>query len=300
MVFVPDARPGRPPDRAFDPATGDWLPAGPAPDAAASDPAGRLDPTASEPRALDAPKRTTGARIWNAILGIDLGLIGLFFLASAAVLFLADQPERDFTASELRAGMVVQAIGGLVVLAVIPLAWGVGTRVGGWRGMLVRFQLDRPWPAAGWGVLVGIGVLVVLAAFGFAIAEYDERTGDDLADNPELERIGAALTWPVAILVAVGAAVGEEVFFRGLLQRWIGVWGQAVLFGLAHLSYGTELQVVVPFALGLFFGWLVKRGARLWLPIVAHFTYDIVALWAAMEGTQEGPAAGLAALLFGG
>jgi membrane protease YdiL (CAAX protease family) len=62
------------------------------------------------------------------------------------------------------------------------------------------------------------------------------------------------------------------------VQRRLGVWGQAVLFGLFHLSYGTPLQVILPALLGLLYGFLVKRGAPLWTTMAAHFVFDYAQL----------------------
>ena len=86
------------------------------------------------------------------------------------------------------------------------------------------------------------------------------------------------LDWPLVIALSITAGVTEEILFRGILQRWVGVWGQAVLFGLAHAGYDTVLNVAVPLLIGIGFGYVYKWRRNLWTVIVAHFLYDFVLL----------------------
>jgi membrane protease YdiL (CAAX protease family) len=69
-------------------------------------------------------------------------------------------------------------------------------------------------------------------------------------------------------------------------MRKYGIWVQAVIFGLAHASYGTVIQIVAPFLLGLLFGVVAKRQG-LWAAIVAHFLVDMVALGAALLAPES-------------
>ncbi|HEX2065274.1 MAG TPA: CPBP family intramembrane glutamic endopeptidase, partial [Candidatus Thermoplasmatota archaeon] len=159
----------------------------------------------------------------------------------------------------------------LLMLGATPLAWAAGTRVGGWGGAVVYLRLQRPLRGLLQGLLWGFASLVGLAVLGLLLQGADYET-----PNPQADAILGAMTPQLALALAFSAAVGEEILFRGLLLRWIGVWGQAILFGLIHLSYATPLQVVLPGLLGLLYGFLVKRGAPLWTPIAAHFVFNYV------------------------
>ncbi len=99
-------------------------------------------------------------------------------------------------------------------------------------------------------------------------------------------------------VVAVIAAVGEEFFFRGLLQgqlqRTLGnkhaaVWIGALLFSFFHLQfYGFVPRLL----LGVLFGYLYLLSANLWMPIFAHFvnnTMVLIAAYAAQHGKNMGP-----------
>lgn len=242
----------------FDPATGDWRAA---PDAAVVPP--------------EAPRKGVGPLLWTILLGLDMGLLAVSLLFTAASL-LGGKGGGDLaglTPAQLRIALWAQAAFNLIALGLLPLAWGMGTRRQPWRGMVRYFHLDRPLL----GVLQGVGwavvVLLGLVAIGYLLQLVGYQPG-----NPQADAILAAVTPALAVALALSAGIGEEVFFRGLLQRWVGVWGQAAIFGLFHLGYGTPLQVVVPFLLGLLLGFLVRRGASLWVAITAHFLFDLVQL----------------------
>jgi uncharacterized protein len=165
----------------------------------------------------------------------------------------------------------------------VPLMWAIFTRQGGAHGAWHYLRLERPLKSTAIGIGVGFLVLAGVFILGLVLERTDVPT-----ENPQLEAMGSIMTLPLALAVSLAAAFGEEILFRGVLQRWLGVWGQAVVFGLAHASYGTPLQIILPFVLGVVFGYLVKRGFRLWVPIAAHFTLDFVVLMALMA---QGPPA---------
>ena len=84
--------------------------------------------------------------------------------------------------------------------------------------------------------------------------------------------------------VAMLAGVGEELLFRGLLQRlfsgwwgWeMGVLGSNILFGLAHLI--TPMYSVITFCIGLFLSWTFIATDNLAVPVLIHWFYDFFAL----------------------
>ncbi len=86
-------------------------------------------------------------------------------------------------------------------------------------------------------------------------------------------------------LVGVVAAVGEELYFRGILQnlfrdKWrnkhVAVWLSAFCFSFIHLQfYGFFPRMI----LGAYFGYLVVWTGSLWIPILAHFTNNALALF---------------------
>ena len=78
------------------------------------------------------------------------------------------------------------------------------------------------------------------------------------------------------LAISALAGVSEEVFFRGVLQREVGVILASVIFGLFHaLSLPYVLWAA---AVGGYLGCLAQWHGSLSVPIVTHTTIDIAGL----------------------
>lgn len=85
-------------------------------------------------------------------------------------------------------------------------------------------------------------------------------------------------------MIAVLPAIGEELIFRGIFQKIFTeltgkvVWGviiSALLFSAMHLQF----QGFLPrFALGILFSYFYLWSGSLWLPIIAHFINNAIAI----------------------
>lgn len=84
-------------------------------------------------------------------------------------------------------------------------------------------------------------------------------------------------------LIAVIPAVGEELFFRGTIQRMLqdkmkmhaAVWITALIFSSIHFQfYGFIPRLLM----GAFLGYLFAWTRNLWIPILAHFTNNALAV----------------------
>ncbi len=85
-------------------------------------------------------------------------------------------------------------------------------------------------------------------------------------------------------MIAVLPAIGEELIFRGILQRIFTdltgkvVWGiviSAVLFSSMHMQFQGFLPRL---ALGVLFSYFYIWSGSLWLPIIAHFINNSIAI----------------------
>lgn len=95
----------------------------------------------------------------------------------------------------------------------------------------------------------------------------------------------------LAILVfVVIAAVGEELFFRGALQRMLRPrWGRNSVLLSALLFSGFHFDVLhIPFLLtaGLLLAWLYERSGRLWVPVGAHVLHNALTY---IDAQRAGP-----------
>jgi len=86
------------------------------------------------------------------------------------------------------------------------------------------------------------------------------------------------------LLIAVIPAIGEEFFFRGVLQKHLtditknihwGVIITALVFSAFHMQFYGFLP---RFLLGLLFGYMLIWSGSMWLPVLAHFVNNGVAV----------------------
>ena len=88
----------------------------------------------------------------------------------------------------------------------------------------------------------------------------------------QLRPIATGISFTGIAVLAVLSAVGEELFFRGLLQPWIGLFAQAVLFGVLHQVPGRSRWVWASWAtlVGLALGAMFALTGSLTGPLAAH------------------------------
>ena len=85
-------------------------------------------------------------------------------------------------------------------------------------------------------------------------------------------------------MIAFLPAIGEELLFRGVIQRiftnWTkshhwGVWISAILFSALHMQFYGFIPRML---LGVLFGYLLVWSGSMWLSIIAHFINNGVAV----------------------
>lgn len=83
-------------------------------------------------------------------------------------------------------------------------------------------------------------------------------------------------------MIAILPALGEELMFRGVIQRifsiWTknyhwGIWITAFLFSAMHMQFYGFLPRM---ALGAMFGYLLVWTGTMWVPILAHFVNNLM------------------------
>jgi len=86
------------------------------------------------------------------------------------------------------------------------------------------------------------------------------------------------------IMIAVVPAIGEEFFFRGVLQniftewfrnRHAGIIIAAILFSFMHFQF---LGFIPRILLGALFGYLLVWTGSIWVPVMAHFINNATAV----------------------
>jgi membrane protease YdiL (CAAX protease family) len=96
------------------------------------------------------------------------------------------------------------------------------------------------------------------------------------------------------IVIALIAAISEEFFFRGILQKiliecfknkHIAVWTSAIIFSAFHLQFYGFLPRML---MGAYLGYLFLWSGSLWVSIMAHFANNgmaVLIMWLANRGT---------------
>lgn len=132
------------------------------------------------------------------------------------------------------------------------------------------------WPEAReWqiGALYFFGFLPIAAGLGWAIG----FTHPNMPDNAQLKLVPVTFFGTLWVL-----ALGEELFFRGLLQQWMigwlkSPWGgllvTSAIFGSVHVFYGTfpnwRFALLAALA-GVFYGLAFRDGKGIRASMVTH------------------------------
>jgi membrane protease YdiL (CAAX protease family) len=254
---------------------------------AAGPPPPTAAPQAQPPMAASAPAALADwqPESWWALLAYLASGFGLFLVVSLLIQLAFRKQFNIFTSAALYGANFV-CFGGTAYLL------GVRRRRMSWA----EFGL-RPFNLA-W-LLLALGLaLAVLPARGLAAVLAERLAGANFSDMQLRLDLIAPSGGPLAlnfIITLVGAGLlaplAEELFFRGLVQRWFsarfGFW-PAVFISSAIFAAGHADSIGVvasSFVLGLVLAALYDRSRSLWLTIAVHATNNsaaVVLLYAAL------------------
>jgi hypothetical protein len=137
---------------------------------------------------------------------------------------------------------------------------------------------------------LGVVVLFVGAAFALSLAAdylfsqlqpdlYSEvgRVSRALFDPRGLGPVSAVL---FALLIGLGAGLGEETLFRGAVQPVLGILPTSILFASMHVQYGPSLLLGYILLLSVGLG-LLRRYINTTASFAAHASYNALSVLAA-------------------
>ena len=149
----------------------------------------------------------------------------------------------------------------------------------GTRALLVR-------PEAGWPRTVAAGALSAAPLYfvfyggNEVAARVLASGGQGVADIYRL-KAGAPI-WLISLLMALVIGPGEEIFWRGYLQRnLVDRYGRAGLalgilaYAGVHLASGNLMLIMAALVCGAFWGLLFHRYRSIWLNVVSHTLWDL-------------------------
>src|SRR5204863_4852619 len=80
-------------------------------------------------------------------------------------------------------------------------------------------------------------------------------------------------------LIVISAMTVEEAFFRGWLQKRVGLIASTLLFALAHAGLGQPFLLVGVAIISLIIGFTFYRTKNLFPGVIAHGVFDAVQLF---------------------
>ena len=74
------------------------------------------------------------------------------------------------------------------------------------------------------------------------------------------------------------APISEELFFRAFLSPRVGIIFSSVIFGALHFSYGSIIEIVGVFVVGLLLGFIFEKSKSITPCIIVHLTYNLISI----------------------
>lgn len=138
-----------------------------------------------------------------------------------------------------------------------------------------------------WALLLGLSLVFVIPVIGYFLQQIN--WGEAAMKNLELVKqrnesiFSDKSTMAIArnlIVLALLPAIGEELFFRGMVQRFTNSWTQnptrsiiftAFFFAILHFQIVSFIPI---FLGGIILGYLYYWTGNLWVSIFTHFIYN--------------------------
>ena len=173
-------------------------------------------------------------------------------------------------------------------ISVIMLMACIFTFLTMWLILRDEWKNAQIWKISGLPILPIILCALLGIALQFSIGGTIYLTGAEVLFEDHAELMGMVLgndLFMEVMAVAVGAAVIEELIFRGMILRRLldrtsmktvyAIILQAFLFGVIHMNV---LQGLYAFALGIVFGLVYIWVKSIWAPIALHLTFNLYAV----------------------
>lgn len=151
---------------------------------------------------------------------------------------------------------------------IVSVAWNY------FRGRGFEIVGDSVSASLLFGILAA-SATVSLGFLTFRVFPVCKRLAEELAP-----RILDGASYAGLVLVAVFSGMGEEVFFRGVLQEEIGLAAASIVFGLVHIGPDRRYLAWTAWAVlaGFLFGFLYEATGGLLAPMSAHVLHNAITL----------------------
>ena len=139
----------------------------------------------------------------------------------------------------------------------------------------------RPLQKVLMGMIAAIALFIVFYIGNILIRLIFEAAGQGIQNVYAFKQ--EASPWRIALLMLLVIGPGEELFWRGYLQRQLGYrMGDkagfvmaTILYTVVHIATGNMVLVLAALICGLFWGWLYMRYKSMIINIISHTVWDI-------------------------
>ncbi len=164
-------------------------------------------------------------------------------------------------------------------IEIVVALLGVGLAIRrDWSQTMARLGLRLPTrDDLVWGIGTGVVLMIVapiLTTIWMSLAS-PEMWAEQTAAAEALN--SAFATVPLAFILAISAALGEEIWVRGSLQPVFGIFFSSLFFVVLHTQVALTPGVFIIFLISLGLGGVRQRHSTT-AAIIAHFIYDFVPL----------------------
>ena len=167
-----------------------------------------------------------------------------------------------------------------IILFIFLLGWWLLTR----RppiGAFLNITRQRLGEAVMTGFAVGVGGWIATLMIALAVALILSAAGvipKNAQPSPMIGWMASLPLWKKGTIVFSAMTI-EEAFFRGWLQKRVGLILSTMLFALAHSGLGQPLLLFAVAIISLIIGFTFYRTKNLLPGIIAHGIFDAVQLF---------------------
>ncbi len=134
-------------------------------------------------------------------------------------------------------------------------------------------------------VIIGIAAALVLFLVFYVgnilIRMVLEMAGEGIQNVYSFKQHASPIRIGILMIIIIGP--GEELFWRGYLQRRLGLkFGKmkgfilaTLLYTIVHIATGNMVLVLAALICGLFWGWLYMRYKSMLINVISHTVWDI-------------------------
>jgi membrane protease YdiL (CAAX protease family) len=166
-------------------------------------------------------------------------------------------------------------------MVIVPLLWYVLVNKFSLRVILAHLNIhNKRWDKS---ILYGIGTVALCFIIIFIVDLILIQLGFNLNESSNITDLEQYFSLPAMFVLLTVQPIAEEIFFRGFLLEKIqnlagakiAILTTAILFGLAHLSYGKVYPAFMTAIVGIIFAYLVVKTRNLKTVIIAHILFNV-------------------------